>query len=177
MEYKHLKRWKHPQHYFGVVWPGWYVVMFRNRDSDALERANFDATWALLEPMQSDIDLGQCGPDNDGPSIQTIRESHWAVGWVEWIGIHESNTRACEAADKLLAKLEDYPVVDEELWGRYEDEECGETWRNCYSPQERLTYFRNHSFTSEGIVPLLRAIRGGDWGYAASMLHNPSDLI
>ena len=42
-----------------------------------------------------------------------VQESHWAVGWVERIAIHESDAAT---ADWPKAKLADYPVLDEMDW-------------------------------------------------------------
>ncbi len=169
-EYSHLQRWTMPSCYFGEVWPDYFSAgVGQSRDSDALERANFQAMLERLGGKTSDDETGD-------PLVKVVRESHWAVGWVEWIAIHESQDRALGIANTIQAKLEDYPVIDEELWSQFEDEDCSETWANCFDPSERLDYFRRHSFTSNGIGALLRAIRG-DWYEAANMLHCPSDLI
>lgn len=169
-EYKHIQRWTHPTYYLGEVWPDYYSAgVGQSRDSDALERANFQAMLDSLGGEASDDGTGD-------PLVTVVRESHWAVGWVEWIAIHESNTAALEIADKQMERLESYPVLDEELWSNLEDEDCNQTWSNCFNTKERLDYFRHHSFTSNGITALLRAIRG-DWYEAANMLHCPSDLL
>lgn len=60
-----------------------------------------------------------------------IREGHWAVGWVEWIGIHQDAQGALQKAEKILAGLEDYPVVDEVDWSALEDAEATEYWLSC----------------------------------------------
>lgn len=172
-KYPHLSKWTRPECYIGASWYGWYAApVGQSRDSDALERANFDAAKLELEALpevEVDEDDGMAG-------VQIVRESHWAVGWVEWIAIHESNVAALELAESIMARLEDYPVIDEDLWSRYEDEDCRQIWENCYDTRERIEYFRRHSFTSNGIAALLRAMRG-DWYEAANMLHCPSDLI
>ena len=168
--YTHIQKWTHPQYYMGATWEGWYSAgVGQSRDSDSLERANFQAMLALLRACP-EVEVGEeCG-------LQVVRESHWAVGWVEWIAIHESNTAALEVADKALARLEDYPVLDEDLFSRLEDEECEAVWRDCSNMRERVQYFRKHSHTVTDWRSLMAAMRG-DWGYAANMLHCPSDLI
>lgn len=170
-EYKHIKRWTMPKYYAGKIWPDYYSSgVGQSRDSSALDRANFDAMWKRISALPE--------MDGDGESSRRIvREGHWAVGWVEWIAIHESDTAALDLADSIMGKMEDYPVIDEELWSEYENEECRETWENCYDPTERVDYFRRHSYTCTAMADLFAAIRGGDWGAAASMLHCPSDLI
>lgn len=98
-EPKHLRLWTMPSHYAGEVWPAWYVFLGRNRDSDMLTESNFDAALAKL------------GGESD--TVRVIRESHWAVGWVEWIGIHQDDARALRLADDMEESLSDYPVLDD----------------------------------------------------------------
>lgn len=168
--YDHIQKWQHPPYYAGATWEDWYSAgVGQSGDSDALERANFQAMVTLLRACP-EVEVGdECG-------LQVVRESHWAVGWVEWIAIHESNTAALEVADKAMARMEDYPVLDEDLFSQIEDEECEVVWRDCYDMRERVEYFRRHSHTVEDWCSLMAAMRG-DWGYAAQMLHSPSDLI
>ena len=168
MTYENLKKWSHPECYMGPTWEGWYGAgVGQTRDSSALQRANFDAMLAELKTLP-DVDV-------DGDSgLQVVREGHWAVGWVEWIAIHESNTAALELADKLAGK----PVLDEDLFSRYEDEECEQTWQNCFNEQERADYLRKHVSAKylKGYRELRAAVKG-DWGYAAQLLPCPSDLL
>lgn len=183
-QYPHLTRWTLPRDYMGAHWDGWYSAgVGQTRDSDALERANFDAMRAELEALpEHTIDLGECGPDNDGPSLQVVRERHWACGWIEWIAIHETNTRALELAESIMKRLEGYPVIDEQLWSQYEDEDCRQTWENCYDERERAEYLRKHvnkvyALPGETPYTMLRKAVKGDWYYAANLLPCPSDLI
>lgn len=163
-----VRKWKRPANYIGAEWWNWYSAGFgQHRDSDALERANFQAAW---DRLKSDREVA------DRPSVQIVHEQHWAVGWIEWIAIHESDSVALAIARDLCAKVEDYSILDESLFSRIEDDDCAETWANCYSPRERIAYFRTHGHTVQSIGALLRAVRG-DWCAAANMLHCPSDLL
>lgn len=170
MQYMHISKWTLPRDYFGARWDDYYSAgVGCSRDSDALERANFAAMLAALG--------GETGEGDDGVAmVCVVTENHWAVGWIKWIAVHGSNAEALARADRIMAKLEDYPVIDEELWSRFEGEDCEQTWQNCFDARERVDYFRRNSFTSNGIGALLRAIRGS-WAEAANMLHSPSDLI
>ena len=38
----------------------------------------------------------------ESETVIVVRESHWAVGWVEWIKIHELDTTALAIADKQV---------------------------------------------------------------------------
>jgi len=156
----HLKRWTMPSNYFGAVWPAYYSAgIGQSRDSDALERSNFRCMLAAL------------GGESD--TVEVVRASHWAVGWVEWIAIHQDDSRALAIADKIAARLEDYPVIDEDDWGELEQEDANETWRNCYSPGERLAYIRKfrYQFDWRDWRDLRACVRGDYFaGYASELL-------
>ena len=175
-EYKHIQRWTMPAYYMGEVWPDYYSSgVGQSRDSDALERANFQAMLNKLGGEASDDETGD-------PLVTVVRESHWACGWVEWIAIHESNERALKIADEQNARLLNYPVLDEELYGQIEDEDCAQTWFNCYNEQERLEYLRDHMGrisrqAGSDIFRLARAAVKGDWSAAANLLPCPSDIL
>jgi hypothetical protein len=84
-EPKHLKRWTHPEHYFGAVWPNHYSAgVGRPRDSDCLEESNFHTMLRLLGG-ESDV-------------VTVVRESHWAVDWVEWIAIEADGSAESDKA-------------------------------------------------------------------------------
>lgn len=159
---EHLERWTMPKYYFGAEWPEYYSAgVGRSRDSDCGEESNFDA---MLQ-----------GLGGESETVQVVRESHWAVGWVEWIAIHESDEQALRAADAMKASLEDYPILDEEDHSRREWEECERVWSDCYSASERLRYLRKNRCT-EGFRDL-RAAVNGDWHAAANLLPCPSEII
>ena len=140
----------------------WYVApVAKNRDSGALARANFDATLKAL--------------GGESETVEVHRFGHWANGWFEIIIINPSQEPTVKLAQEISDSLEDYPIVCEELFSQYEDEECSQTWEHCYSPSERITYFRNHSHTVTSMADLFAAIRGS-WHHAANMLHCPSEL-
>jgi hypothetical protein len=157
-----LERWKIPRDYFGADWPEYYSSgVGRSRDSDCLEESNFHSLLAAL------------GGESD--TVRVVRESHWAVGWVEWIAIHESDTWSLKVADGLRMRLDSYPVLDEDDWSRREDEECERVWSDCYTAKERVRYLRRARCT-DGFRDL-RAAVNGDWHAAANLLPCPSDII
>lgn len=122
MNYEHLKLWEHPKNYFGATWEGWYVVLGHNRDSDLLTESNWSQFRDRLLPLQEEL------PNDEGQSVRVIRENHWAVGWVEWLGVHQSNTEALALAESLREKLESYPVLNEEHWSALEEKAYDESW-------------------------------------------------
>lgn len=124
-----LNKWTRPQNYMGASWPEYYVFLGRTRDSDALSRSNFQSALRLI------------GGETD--TVLTVCENHWAVGWVEWIAIHESDSAALERANEIADKLEDYPVVDEMDFSNEEFEEACESWENM-DIRERVEMLQEH---------------------------------
>lgn len=159
-EPSYLCRWARPECYIGAEWPEYFSAgVGRSRDSDTLERSNFECMLCAL------------GGESD--TVLVIRESHWAVGWVEWIAIHESDSKALETADNIKRKLADYPVVDEMHWSDLEMDEANDVWRDCYRPQDRIDYVRRHrnQFEFRDMADLLNCIRGKYFaGYAGDLL-------
>lgn len=173
---QNLKRWTRPSCYVGAQWPDYYRSgCGQSRDSDALERANFDAMLKALGGERCDKERED--PEDPGAALSLVRvvqENHWAVGWVEWIAIHETATAQLEIADRIAAALEDYPVVDEFLWSEYEQADADLTWRNCYQPSERVKYIRQHrsQFEFHDFADMLACVRGNYFaGYASELLN------
>ena len=160
-EPENLKLWTMPSNYFGEVWPAYYSSgVGQSRDSDALERSNFKCMLAAI--------------GGESETVTVVRESHWAVGWIEWIAIRQDDSGALKIADKIKADLEDYPVVDENDYSETEMEEANEVWTNCYDAQERVKYIREHrsQFEFRGFADLLACVRGKYFaGYASELLN------
>lgn len=116
---QNLERWTRPDS-FGQHVENWFytskafVFLGRHRDSDLLTESNFECALAAL------------GGESD--TVQVIREGHWAVGWVEWIAIHESDRIALQIADDIQVGLSDYPVVNEDDWSEREWNAAQESW-------------------------------------------------
>jgi hypothetical protein len=157
--YNHLKRWKHPECYLGKQWPEYYAVLGQHRGSKALDRSNFASMLKAL--------------GGESETVRVVRESHWAVGWVEWIGIHQSDTEHLAQADALMAGLDDYPVLDEMHYSEVETAEANEVWHNCYQPKDRVEYIRKHrsEFVFHNLRDVLGCVRGNYFaGYASELL-------
>jgi hypothetical protein len=119
-----LKRWTMPDHYFGEVWPDYYSSgVGQSRDSDCLERSNF------AEMLQA---LG-----GETETVIAVRESHWAVGWVEWIAIHYTDGKALQIADGLRQQLDDYPILNEDAFSELQWNEAADYWDGL-SPREKV---------------------------------------
>jgi len=109
-----LERWTMPDSYFGAEWPEYFVFIGQSRDSDALTRSNFECGLRAL--------------GGESESVIVVRERHWAVGWVEWIAIHESNAEAILAADEMRCAIDSYPILDESHFSELEWEEAQTQW-------------------------------------------------
>jgi len=164
-EPQHLKRWTMPECYFGATWPNHYSAgVGQSRDSDCLEQSNFAA---MLEALGGESEI-----------VTVVRESHWAVGWVEWIAIEADGTdesdKALRLADEQKERLANYPVLDEEDFSEREMEAANDVWRDCYSWQERIAYIREHhsQFEFHDYRDMLGCVRGQYFvGYASELLH------
>lgn len=116
--------WTRPSNYIGQTWEGWLVFLGRNRDSDLLTNHNFETALNRLEAVASDY-----GTPGEGlPAVCAVRESHWACGWVEWIAIHHSDTRAVALANEMADDLDGYPILDEDRYSDKEWESASESW-------------------------------------------------
>ena len=158
---EHLERWTRPKNYAGASWPEYYSSgVGQSRDSDALERSNFRCM------------LNALGGETD--TVLVIREHHWAVGWVEWIAIHETDSAALKVADEIVAALQDYPVINDDDFSEEEYAEAGDVWRDCYDWRERIAYIRNASygeFEFYDFREMLDCVRGNCFrGYASELL-------
>ncbi len=100
-KYPHLQAnlYERPDHYAGATFGGTATLYGRHRDSDLLTESNWDY---ILEQF------------TDEDSVFVTSASHWLVGWVESIRLRPDASDEVKAkAEKILADLEDYPVLDE----------------------------------------------------------------
>lgn len=120
-EPENLPRWTRPESFLAysdewIYSPGAFVFLGQTRDSDSLTRSNFTCALKAI--------------GGESETVRVVRESHWAVGWCEWIAIHESDAAALKAADEITAALSDYPVIDEDHWSELEWNEAAEYWES-----------------------------------------------
>lgn len=178
-EPEYLNRWIRPDHYMGDTWDNYFSSgCGRSRDSDPLERANFRAMLNALGFDESE-NTPVNGPFDKNYNVtrMIIRETHWAVGWVEWIAIHESDTAGLEIADRIAEELQDYPIIDESLHSEIEEEDCFEVWDNCFNKKERIEYLRDNAYIIKGHFRELSKAVNGDWYEAGKLLPCPSDIL
>ena len=128
----------------------------QTRDSDPLNRSNFEVVLAAL--------------GGESETLEVHRFGHWGPGWYELILVHPSRESEVLAWEE---KLSDYPVADEEHFGTLEAEEAQEVWRDCYDNLDRVDYIRRNpnQFDFDGLTDMIGCINGETFcGY-------PSDLL
>lgn len=97
----------------------WLIVYVKNRDSDALDRSNFDFLHARL--LEHAIELG--GKDTYEDYIQVNLFRHWAHGWLSYLLVNPEHDSMVNLANKQLERLGSYPILDDDLFTAYELED------------------------------------------------------
>jgi hypothetical protein len=123
-----LSIWTRPNNYTGPEWSDYYVFLSQTRDSDTLTRSNFICA------------LEQVGGESE--TVIVVNESHWAVGWIEWIAIHKDDAKSLAIAEDIAEALESYPVVNEDHWSELEWNEACDFWESL-SISERIAYCKD----------------------------------
>lgn len=113
-----MKKWTMPSNYFGAEWPEYYIFLTTHRDADALTASNFRVALKRLKAIPE-----PAGWLHDTAPVLAVRENHWAVGWVEWIAIHEDAKSALELARDMEKRISNYPVLDDDDFSELEHEE------------------------------------------------------
>lgn len=129
-----LEKWTYPQCYRGESYLEYYVFLGKHRDSEYIDLSNFEVALKAL------------GGENP-PDVIVVRSTHWAVGWVEQIMIHESCKDKLESAQNILDGLEIYPILDDMHYSnlRYDDvmqlvDDCKDDLENGHN----LDYWKCH---------------------------------
>jgi hypothetical protein len=130
-----MKLWKRPECYAGESWPEYYVVIGQHRDSALLDSHNFSEIETQLDVLINKLGVTHLPADpeeytdGEAPVLVHPREGHWAVGWVEWLGLHkDSPAEVLQLADELLGKLQDYPILNEDAFSDAEWNATQELW-------------------------------------------------
>lgn len=134
------------------------VIMCRSRDSDVLTESNWVTALDLL--------------GGESETVVIHRFGHWACGWWEALCVDPSSDQFAIAQD-IEDRLASYPVLDEEDWGRREDEKAQEVWANSFNVSDRIEYIRNHrsQFDFNSLSEMFAVARGKYFnGYANELL-------
>jgi hypothetical protein len=124
-----MKKWSRAENYIGESYFDYYVLLSRHRDSGLIEESNFNSALKML--------------NGESDTVKVIRASHWAVGWIEVILIHESDKVSVDKGNEIEESLGNYPILDEDDFYERESEkrdeyieeirkdianECGDRW-------------------------------------------------
>lgn len=129
---------------------GWMIATIgtTHRDADTLTECNHD----VLVDMLAEV-------DPDGSSHDTIRASHWGVGWVRHIIVDPANEAVLRVIGEAGCALEEYPILSESAYSEACMEahiagECGEDCEGygehcptCHGPAEDHGYCDRHEPT------------------------------
>jgi len=124
-----MEKYQRPKNYFGEYYDQYYVLLSRHRDSSILEESNFLAALGILGLSYDNVP--SCHGDDSEPPHPCIvaRANHWAVGWVELLLIHESSSLV-DKGKKISESLEDYPVLDDELYSVRQLDAADSLWES-----------------------------------------------
>lgn len=126
----------------------WLVVpIYQNRDSQVLERSNFQSAMAILEEKDR------------GEDVEVHRFGHWGPGWFEIILVRPGSPAAQEA-QCLEDALANYCILNEDNFNQLAREEADLIWKSCYTDQERVQYLREKGHRAENWLDLLKSVRG-----------------
>lgn len=151
----------------------WLVVYAVHRESDCLSRSNYRCLVASLAGDKFKL-AGAKGCQTLTDDVAIEEASHWAAGWVQYLVINPANTELVAKAEKLLEKIDDYPVLDDSDYSELETEEADKVWKNCYRLKDRIAYIREHrrEFEFRGMADMLACVRGNYFaGYASELLN------
>lgn len=95
----------------------WIVApTIQTRDSDCLERSNFDSMLEML--------------GGESKSVQVHRFNHWGPGWFEIILISPTAKAKIKIAQDAEDSLTDYPILNEKKFSALEHEKIQEYWED-----------------------------------------------
>ena len=163
------RKWEHPSDYGGFSPLNDAVIAGQSRDSDCLERSNYETIFAHLKGVEEQ--LADQDPDmyeqayalNDGDLfIYDYRAGHWAVGWIETMLMSQHAPDDLQmAVVEVLSVMADYPVFDESHFSELEFTEAGDYWESM-SVSERVEIIRDcggnifaarHNYVNENADP------------------------
>lgn len=162
--------------YMGHDWSGWFCGPAVNRDSDTLDRSNWEVSKDLLPEVEGLVE------------IRSV--NHWACGWFEQIMVKAApeNIEAIKTLYDIKCALEQYPVLDESHFSELEHSEYSD-----YAEQTKQEVADSLLFLaglddgsihwtkdSTELSPELKALREGlesealELGYYLQLLHQES---
>ena len=145
-----MQKWSRSENYIGESYFDYYVLLSRCRDSGLVEESNF---WSALKAL-----------NGESKTVKVIRASHWAVGWIEVILIHESDKESVERGFEIEKAIESYPILDDIDFSERESEkideyieeirkdianECGDRWNLTNNATDEEIYDMAERYVSD----------------------------
>lgn len=159
LDYLADRKWVRPSNYIGKNWDNYFCLVSLNRDSDPIERVNFDIARKILSKWEGEEVSATLPGDIPCQEIQVTVASanHWAIGWVETLLIHkDANEEALTEAAEVICSLADYPCLDDERLSDLELEEANVTWDHM-SARERTYIAKQIGIKRPGLA--------AQWGF------------
>jgi len=145
-----MQKWSRSENYIGESYNDYYVLLSRCRDSGLVEESNFNSALKAL--------------NGESDTVKVIRSSHWAVGWIEVILIHESDKVSVDKGFEIDKALDNYPILDDIDFSERESEkrdeyieeirkdianECGDRWDLTNNATDEEIYEKVERIVSE----------------------------
>ena len=127
MTQEKMELWELPPNYGGETYYEYFICVGQHRDSNLLDRSNFEAATKKLSELEQESES----------TWLIARANHWAVGWVEILLIHQDWTQGIDIGNGIMTDLADYPILDEDYYCERSYDEACEYWSNC-GLRERL---------------------------------------
>ena len=145
------RKWEYPSDYGGFSPVDDVVIAGQSRDSECLERSNYETIFKHLKDLEtklSDQDpelYDQAYALNDGDLfIYDYRAGHWAVGWVETMLMSKHAPDDLQmAVVEVIDCLAEYPCFDDEHYSELEHEETTDYWADL-DTSERVEIIQKH---------------------------------
>lgn len=126
--------WRKPEAYFGFSPDGDFILYNHYRDSHLIDESNWDYLMEAFKPEDYDDRNGF----EERPTCYIWSAGCSLVGWVEYMMIrHDAPWDLKLKAEKVLERLSNYPILDEDDHSRREWEFVCESWQNM-SLKERV---------------------------------------
>ena len=126
-----MQKWN-GQDYLGKRFDDYFVLYTTNRDADTLTESNYRSIRKYLD-------------DHPHVAYTIFTASHWACGWIEQILIYSGDAASVSFCNKIIEKLDDYPVFNDEDFSDLELEKAHEIQKEIrkeidnLEPDEDLT--------------------------------------
>lgn len=121
-----LNRQGFPCSYWGDKSDWLHSGIGQSRDSSLIEKSN----WITYVSELTRLCYERQEETEDVFAIE--RQSHFLVNWVEHIVLNPDKQFALNYNENVWKRLEDYPILNDELLSQLETEDANEAWENCY---------------------------------------------